>query len=120
MHCVLFQIPSTKIYQANPRLSLVNLPLNKNGIPNFAKSPNQIEHQVVFDAHFFVQRGVSAVLSSGSPVLFVGAAQQLGLVTEASLWFAVHGLQAYRLTGLQAYMAYMNDQMDIWDIYMFT
>lgn len=37
---------------------------------------------VVFDAHFFVQRGVSAVLSSGSPVLFVGAAQQLGLVTE--------------------------------------
>ena len=112
MHCVMFQIPSTKIYQANPRLSLVNLPLNKNGIPNFAKSPNQIEHQVVFDAHFFVQRGVSAVLSSGSPVLFVGAAQQLGLVTEASLWFAVRGLQAY--------MAYMNDQMDIWEIYIYT
>lgn len=37
---------------------------------------------VVFDAHFFVQRGVSAVLSSGFPVLFVGAAQQMGLVTE--------------------------------------
>eukprot|EP00435_Cladocopium_sp_Y103_P012638 s1090_g3.t1 len=37
---------------------------------------------VVFDAHFFVQRGVSAVLSSGFPVLFVGAAQRMGLVTE--------------------------------------
>ena len=25
-----------------------------------------------------------------------------------------------RLTGLQAYMAYMNDQMDIWDIYIYV
>ena len=24
-----------------------------------------------------------------------------------------------RLTGLQAYMAYMNDQMDIWEIYIY-
>ena len=62
--------------------------------PIFQTLPRQ--DQVVFDAHFFVQRGVSAVLSSGFPVLFVGAAQRMGLVTEASFGFAGRGVQVFR------------------------